>query len=178
MYPYWNKWECQLKYAVESKMNKMRHGNSTATGEEGKDVQGTLISFSVHFPPTSFVLSVWRLRRPKNRGTTLPLCRKLETERKDRNTGLTRHSALEAFKHFHDKRFRVLHFNLARLSHRKGEDWNENCTNSHFYCDVRVFRASGIQTGPFAPIWADFVLTISHLPEIYAGRPILITPEG
>ena len=42
----------------------------------------------------------------------------------------------------------------------------------------RGLSAWGIQPGPFAPCWANFIPQIFQLFHFYTGRPILITPEG
>ena len=42
----------------------------------------------------------------------------------------------------------------------------------------RGFSAWGIQTGPLAAHWANFVHKGFHLFLFHSGRPILITPEG
>ena len=42
----------------------------------------------------------------------------------------------------------------------------------------RDLSAWGIQTGPFAALWAHFVLRNFNLFHLYTGRPFLITPEG
>ena len=39
------------------------------------------------------------------------------------------------------------------------------------------FCAWGIQTGPFAACWANFVLKFFQFFHFYPGRPIIITPE-
>ena len=43
---------------------------------------------------------------------------------------------------------------------------------------LRGLGAWGIQSGPFAALWAHSVLAIFNLVHLYTGRPILITPEG
>ena len=42
----------------------------------------------------------------------------------------------------------------------------------------RDLGAWGIQTGPFAALWAHFVPKDFQLFHFHTGRPILITPEG
>ena len=42
----------------------------------------------------------------------------------------------------------------------------------------RGFGARDIQTGPFASLYAAFVMKIFRLFHFHTGRPILITPEG
>ena len=42
----------------------------------------------------------------------------------------------------------------------------------------RGFSVWGIQTGPFAALWAHFILNDFQLLQFHPGRPILITPEG
>ena len=42
----------------------------------------------------------------------------------------------------------------------------------------RDFSAWGIQTGPFAALWAHIVPKDFQLFHFHTGRPILITPEG
>ena len=42
----------------------------------------------------------------------------------------------------------------------------------------RGFSALGIQTGPFAALWAHFDPKDFQLFHFHTGRPILITPEG
>ena len=42
----------------------------------------------------------------------------------------------------------------------------------------RVLSARAIQSGPFASLWATFVLKVFHLLHFHTGRPIFIIQEG
>ena len=56
------------------------------------------------------------------------------------------------------------------------ENWKNG--NLPLWVRERDFSAWGIQTGPIAAFYANFVPQILQFIQFHAGRPILITPEG